>query len=66
MLSDRPIQMLIGVVIGTGLIFGLTWLMLYLNRRGIKTHPNQKIESRYRQKGRAKAERRRNIRRFRF
>lgn len=66
MFSERQIQMFFGVLIGSGLIFGLAWLMLYLNKRGIKTHPSEKRVSRYKQRGRAKAEKRRNTRKFRF
>lgn len=66
MFSERPFQMLVGAVIGTGLILGLVWLMLYLNKHGIKTHPSEKRESRYKRLGRMKAEKRRNSRRFRF
>lgn len=66
MFTERQIQMFLGVLIGAGFLFGLAWLMLYLNKRGIKTHPTEKRERRYYQRGRAKAEKRRKTRRFRF
>ncbi len=66
MFSESPIQMLIGVAIGTGMILVIAWLMPYLTRRGIRTYPNEKLERRYRRRGRIKAEKRRNSRRFRF
>jgi hypothetical protein len=58
--------MFVGTVIGTGLLFGLTWLLLYMNKRGIRTHPSEKRESRFKQRGRAKAEKKRSKRRYRF
>jgi len=64
--SERPIQMLIGVVVGTGLILVIAWLMPYLTKRGIRTYPNEKLERRYKRIGRIKAEKRRNSRRLRF
>lgn len=66
MFTERQIQIIVGTVIGTGLVFGLAWLMLYLNKRGVRTHPSEKRVSRYKQRGRAKAEKRRNKRKFRF
>ncbi|HQZ97479.1 MAG TPA: hypothetical protein PLP21_14250 [Pyrinomonadaceae bacterium] len=66
MSSANPVHMLIGAVIGTSLIFGLTWLMLFLNKRGFKTHPSEKRLSQYKRLGQAKAEKRRRNRRYRF
>lgn len=57
--------MLIGALIGTGMIFGLMGLLLYLTRRGIKTYPGQG-ESPYKRRGRLKAARKRERRRYRF
>jgi len=65
MVFGRTFQTLIGALIGTGLLFGLVMLLLYLERNGFKTYPG-KGESRYKRRGRIKAEKKRDQRRFRF
>jgi len=51
MLIGRTVQTLIGALIGTALLFGLLWLLLFLESNGIKTHPG-KGESRFKRRGR--------------
>lgn len=65
MLNGRTVQTLIGALIGTALLFGLVWLLLFLERNGVKTHPG-KGESRFKRRGRIKEANRRNQRRYRF
>ena len=66
MFSEQQINRFFGVLIGLAMLFGLAWLMLYLNKRGIKTHPSEKRARRYQERGRAKAEKKRDKRRLRY
>lgn len=65
MFYGRTFLTLIGALVGTGLLFGLVGMLLYLERNGFKTYPG-KGESRYKRRGRIKAEKKLNQRRFRF
>lgn len=65
MWNGRTFQTLVGALIGTGLLFGLVWVLLFLERKGVKTHPG-KGESRFKRRGRIKEEKKRNQRRYRF
>jgi hypothetical protein len=65
-LETDPVQIGIVLVIAGVVLFGLMRLILYLDRRHIRTHPSQKKVRRYVLRGQLKKDKKRAKRKLRF